>query len=52
VAIVAAAVPLAVVPVRSVQRGARGRDLIAVLGGTGRLQMAYGLLVTVGLIAG
>jgi 1,4-dihydroxy-2-naphthoate octaprenyltransferase len=49
-ALVAAAIPLAVVPLRKVFAGARGRDLIAVLGDTGRLQMAYGLLATVGLI--
>ncbi len=44
------AVPLAAVPVRRVRAGATGRDLIAVLGETGRLQLAYGLLATVGLI--
>ena len=49
-AVVLLAVPLAVVPVRRVLRGAAGRDLIAVLGETGRLQLAYGLLATVGLI--
>ena len=42
-------VPLGVVPVRRVLRGANGRDLIAVLGETGRLQIAYGLMVSVGL---
>lgn len=42
-------VPLGVVPVRRVLRGAKGRDLIAVLGETGRLQIAYGLMVSVGL---
>jgi 1,4-dihydroxy-2-naphthoate octaprenyltransferase len=49
-ALAVVAVPLAIVPVRRVLRGAAGRDLIAVLGETGRLQMAYGLLTTVGLI--
>ncbi len=44
-----AAVPLAVGPVRQVLRTATGRGLIAVLGQTGRLQMAFGLLLTVGL---
>ena len=44
------AVPLAAVPVRRVRAGATGRDLIAVLGETGRLQLAYGLLATAGLI--
>jgi 1,4-dihydroxy-2-naphthoate octaprenyltransferase len=50
VALVALAVPIAVVPVRRVLRGATGRDLIAVLGETGRLQMAYGLLAAIGLV--
>jgi len=49
-ALAVVAVPLAIVPMRRVLRGAAGRDLIAVLGETGRLQMAYGLLTTVGLI--
>ncbi len=49
-ALVVVAVPLAVVPVRIVLRGAKGRDLFAVLGNTGRLQMAYGLLATIGLL--
>jgi 1,4-dihydroxy-2-naphthoate octaprenyltransferase len=49
-AIALAASAFAVVPLKLVLRGARGRDLIAVLGATGRLQMAYGVLVTVGLI--
>ena len=44
------AVPLAVMPIRRVMGGARGRDLIAVLGETGRLQLAYGALATLGLI--
>jgi 1,4-dihydroxy-2-naphthoate polyprenyltransferase len=44
-----AGLPLAIVPVRQVMRGAAGRDLIAVLGETGRLQMAFGLLLAVGL---
>jgi 1,4-dihydroxy-2-naphthoate polyprenyltransferase len=44
-----AALPLAFIPVRQVMRGAEGRDLIAVLGETGRLQLAIGLLLTVGL---
>jgi len=43
-------IPLAIAPVRRVRGGAAGRDLIAVLGETGRLQMAYGLLATVGLV--
>jgi 1,4-dihydroxy-2-naphthoate octaprenyltransferase len=44
------AAALAVAPVRRVLRGAAGRDLIAVLGETGKLQLAYGLLATIGLI--
>jgi 1,4-dihydroxy-2-naphthoate octaprenyltransferase len=44
-----AAVPLAIEPVRQVLRATAGRGLIAVLGQTGRLQLAFGLLLTVGL---
>jgi 1,4-dihydroxy-2-naphthoate octaprenyltransferase len=43
------AIPLAVRPVRSVLGGAAGAALIPVLGETGRLQLAWGLLVTLGL---
>jgi 1,4-dihydroxy-2-naphthoate octaprenyltransferase len=43
------AIPLAVRPVRSVLGGATGAALIPVLGETGRLQLAWGLLVTLGL---
>ena len=50
VALAVVAGPLAVVPVRRVMGGAKGRDLIAVLGETGRLQLAYGALATLGLI--
>jgi 1,4-dihydroxy-2-naphthoate octaprenyltransferase len=46
------AAPLAVPPVRMVRAGAAGRDLIAVLGATGRLQLAYGLVLSVGLALG
>ena len=42
--------PLAVAPIRIVRGGARGPALIPVLGGTGRLQMAFGALATVGLL--
>jgi 1,4-dihydroxy-2-naphthoate polyprenyltransferase len=45
------AVPLAAAPVRQVLRATAGRGLIAVLGQTGRLQLAFGLLLTVGLAA-
>jgi 1,4-dihydroxy-2-naphthoate polyprenyltransferase len=44
-----AALPLAIIPARQVLGGASGRGLIAVLGHTGRLQLAYGLLLTAGL---
>ncbi len=44
------AIALAVAPVRRVVRGAAGRDLIAVLGETGKLQLAFGVLSAVGLI--
>jgi len=44
-----AAVPLAVIPVRLVRAGARGPALIGALGRTGRLQMAFGVLLTLGL---
>jgi 1,4-dihydroxy-2-naphthoate octaprenyltransferase len=44
-----AAMPLAAEPVRQVLRATAGRGLIAVLGQTGRLQLAFGLLLTVGL---
>lgn len=46
------AVPLAVVPCRVVLGGATGPALIPVLGATGRLQMAFGLATTVGLVIG
>jgi 1,4-dihydroxy-2-naphthoate octaprenyltransferase len=48
-AIGALIIVLAVAPVRSVVGGAVGRDLIAVLGATGKVQLAYGLLMTIGL---
>ena len=43
------AVPLAVLPVRRVLRGAAGRDLIPVLQDTGRLQLAFGVLLALGI---
>jgi 1,4-dihydroxy-2-naphthoate octaprenyltransferase len=46
------AVPLAVAPVRRVLSGATGPALIEVLGATGRLQLAFGVLVTVGIVIG
>ena len=43
------AIPLAIRPIRSVLGGATGAALIPVLGETGKLQLAWGILVTVGL---
>lgn len=43
------AVPLAVVPLRRIASGTSGRDLVAVLGDTGRLQLVYGALLASGL---
>lgn len=48
-ALALASAPLAVRPVRTVLGGATGRDLIPVLGDTGRLQLAYAILLTAGL---
>ena len=44
------AVPLALVPARSVLSGAEGRDLVTVLGRTGRVQLAVAVLLTAGLV--
>jgi 1,4-dihydroxy-2-naphthoate octaprenyltransferase len=44
-----AAVPLALAPIRQVRQGVTGRGLIAALGQTGRLQLAFGALFTLGL---
>ena len=44
-----AALPLAFAPVRQVRDGASGRSLIVALGQTGRLELAYGALLTLGL---
>ena len=43
---------LAVKPIRLVARGATGQDLVAVLGATGKLQMLFGVLLSVGLAIG
>jgi 1,4-dihydroxy-2-naphthoate octaprenyltransferase len=43
------ALPLAITPVRAVRQGVSGPGLIATLGQTGRLQLAFGLAFTVGL---
>lgn len=47
--VVALALPLAAAVVKPVLRGASGRDLIAVLQETGRLQLAFGGLFAIGL---
>jgi len=44
------ALPLAVAPVRSVIGGAEGHGLLPVLGATGRLQLAMGLLLALGIL--
>lgn len=44
------AIPLGLAPVRQVLAGARGPALISVLGATGRLELVYAVLLTVGLI--
>ena len=51
-AIAALAIPLAIPPIRTVRGGAVGPALIAVLGGTGRLQLAYGAAFALGLALG
>jgi 1,4-dihydroxy-2-naphthoate octaprenyltransferase len=50
VLIALAAVAVGIVPIRTIRSGAAGRALVPVLGGTGRLQLAYGALATIGLI--
>lgn len=47
--IVLAAVPFALAPLRLVRDGASGPGLITALGQTGRLQLAFGALLTLGL---
>jgi 1,4-dihydroxy-2-naphthoate octaprenyltransferase len=48
-AVALVAVPLMLRPLRAVQRRATGRDLIAVLQDTARFQLAFGLLLAIGL---
>jgi 1,4-dihydroxy-2-naphthoate polyprenyltransferase len=43
------ALPLAIAPVRAVRGGVSGPGLIATLGQTGRLQLAFGVAFTIGL---
>ena len=44
------AAPLAAVAGHLVRGGAAGRELIAVLGATGRVQLTYGAFATLGLV--
>ena len=44
------ALPIAQRPVAAIRSGASGRDLIAVLGDTGRLQLAVGALTSIGVV--
>ncbi|MDP9396825.1 MAG: 1,4-dihydroxy-2-naphthoate polyprenyltransferase, partial [Actinomycetota bacterium] len=44
--------PLAVAPLRTVTGGATGHELVPVLAATGRLQLAYALLLAAGLALG
>ena len=46
------AIPLAVAPVRAVLGGAKGPDLIAVLGATARVEIVYAVLLAIGLSLG
>ncbi len=52
VPLVLLAAPLAVPPLRRVLGGQTGRDLVLGLGETGRLQMAFGALFSLGLLLG
>jgi 1,4-dihydroxy-2-naphthoate octaprenyltransferase len=47
--IVALVLPLARPPIRAVRAGASGPALIKALGQTGRLQLAFGIVFTIGL---
>jgi len=44
-----ATLPLALPPLRAVKDGAEGPELIGALAQTGRLQLAFGALLTIGL---
>ncbi len=46
------AIPLAVPPVQRLRAGATGRELVPVLAATGRLQLVYAVLLTLGLVIG
>jgi 1,4-dihydroxy-2-naphthoate octaprenyltransferase len=45
-------VPMAISPIKTVTKGAKGQELIAVLGATGKVQMVTGLAMAVGLLVG
>ena len=45
-------VPMAISPIKTVIKGAKGQELIAVLGATGKVQMVTGLAMAVGLLVG
>ena len=47
-----ASLVFAVAPVRAVLGGARGTDLIGVLGGTARLQLVFAVLLSLGYVVG
>jgi 1,4-dihydroxy-2-naphthoate octaprenyltransferase len=51
-AVALAGLVVAVPPIQAVRRGAEGRQLIPVLGATGRTQLAVGLLMALGLALG
>ena len=50
VLLVLLAAPLALAPLRAVRQGAAGRQLIAVLGGTGRLELVFAVALTAALV--
>ncbi|MFQ6483860.1 1,4-dihydroxy-2-naphthoate polyprenyltransferase [Brachybacterium epidermidis] len=50
VLLVLLALPLAIMPARTVLGGAMGRDLIPVLGATGKLELVFSVLLLAGLV--
>jgi 1,4-dihydroxy-2-naphthoate octaprenyltransferase len=51
-AVIAVVLTVAIEPVRRVRAGAAGRDLIAVLGATARVQLVFGVVATLSLAIG